>query len=287
MKIIVAKHAGFCFGVKRAVDGVLELAKSGERVYTWGPLIHNETVVSELRKKGIIPIESLDEIDETEENSAIIVIRTHGVSPEVQRKLEQSGHRIVDFTCPNVKKIHKIVSESDTSHKVLIVGRADHPEVIGIKGYADENSAVVSSPTEVKRAIGSAGSILMVSQTTFNRSELQKIYREALKTTPSVRLCDTICATTVDRQKEAAKLAKKSDIVIVVGDKTSANSLKLAEISHKYCKNLVFIERYSQNSIEMPKNCDIISVISGASTPIELVDEVAEMIKSIPMEEQT
>ena len=271
-EVRLAKHAGFCFGVKRAVQAVEECLKEG-RVYTYGEIIHNSIVVEELRRRGAIPVDTLDL-----PAGSTLIIRSHGVPPEVYEECEKKKIRIVDATCPFVKRIHETVNKyKKQGDKIVIVGQWDHPEVVGIRGWCGE--AVVLNSVEEAQCFAKeepAGTpVCMVAQTTIVSKLFQDIDAVLRRHFHQFRSINTICSTTAARQNEAVELAKTSDQVIVIGGRNSSNTQKLAQICAKYCKNVIMIENPRDHLLENAgKNGIISSIVAGASTPDWIIREV-------------
>ena len=243
MEVIVAKTAGFCFGVKRAVDKVYEqIEHAGKPIYTYGPIIHNEEVVKDFEEKGVRVIESEEELKALRDG--IVIIRSHGVGKHVYDILEENGIEIVDATCPFVKKIHKIAQEQNQAgRRLIIIGNESHPEVQGIKGWGNDNTLVVETPDQVDNLPFSEGEKLcIVSQTTFNYKKFQDLVEKFSKTRYDILVLNTICNATQERQVEARRIASEVDAMIVVGGKTSSNTQKLYEICQKECKNTYYIQ---------------------------------------------
>lgn len=270
MKIIVAQNAGFCFGVKRAVNSTIKLAEDNKKPYTLGELIHNKNVIEYLSKKGVCTADEIDDIP----RGATVVIRSHGATPQCYEKLVLQKREYCDMTCPFVSRIHRKVKDARGMYDVIaIAGDANHPEVIATKGWAGEGSVVLSSAEEAKK-IPEAQTALLVAQTTITQQLLSEIYDELKKRVSSVELFDSICETTYARQKEAKELAKIADAMIVIGDKSSSNTRKLYEISKKFCEHTQYVEQAPQLAIEMLQKCDIIGIVAGASTPDWIIWEV-------------
>lgn len=269
MQVMLAPHAGFCFGVKRAVEKAFELAKEGKQVCTLGELIHNQAVVKRLEEQGIGKVESLEEVGDRS-----VLIRSHGVPPSFFEQMQEQGIEYYDLTCPFVKRIHKRVEAARNVYDlIIIVGRAEHPEVVGIKGWAGEKAYVVSHAEQVQN-LPDAQKVLIVAQTTITRELLDSVYLAARERFLDVELFDSICRTTAWRQAETREMAQKSDAVIVIGDKNSSNTQKLYEIASKFCKNTQYIESSSDLLLEKISNCDIISIVAGASAPDWIIREV-------------
>ncbi len=274
MEVILAKNAGFCFGVKRAVDMVYEEAEQHENVYTYGPIIHNEEVVEDLRKKGVHVVNTVEEIKQIHEGT--MIIRSHGVSKEIYDLLEQQGLRIVDATCPFVKKIHNIVKEhTEQGEEVIIIGNAKHPEVEGIKGWGEGNVVVIETLEEANNYEPPADKkVCIVSQTTFNYKKFQDLVEIISKKRYDIIALNTICNATEVRQSEAMQLAKISDAMIVIGGKTSSNTQKLYEICKKECKNTYYIQTLVDLDMDLFQSFRSVGITAGASTPNNIIKEV-------------
>ena len=227
MEVTLAKSAGFCFGVKRAVELVYKEAEKKEQVYTYGPIIHNEQVVADLQKKGVTVLNTIEELKAIEKGT--VIIRSHGVSKEIYDILEREEIQIVDATCPFVKKIHNIVKEhTEKNENVVIIGNAKHPEVEGIKGWGNGNVTVIETIEEAKAyAPDSQKKTCIVSQTTFNYKKFQDIVEIISKKRYDIIALNTICNATEVRQSEAMQLAKVSEAMIVIGGQSSSNTQKL------------------------------------------------------------
>ena len=287
MGVTVAGHAGFCFGVERAVNKVYDLLKTGRKVYTYGPIIHNEAVVSDLRDRGVTIIREDSEIEGVREG--VIVVRSHGVPEEVflrmkKREEETDGRvTVVDATCPFVKKIHKIVRKaSEEGRKVVICGDADHPEVAGIMGWCLGPAFPVKSPEEAELLPLVPGEpVTVVSQTTFNLSNFKKILEKLEEKfyTRSDSVVNTICNATEERQAEARELAAASDAMIIIGGQTSSNTRKLYEISRELCADTFYV----QSAADLDKDAFLafhsIGITAGASTPRNIIEEVQKIME--------
>lgn len=275
MKVLLAKNAGFCFGVKRAVEIAISSAQIKKYVYTYGELIHNNHVIDTLKKLNINIIHDLDEIQDPV-NTAVI-IRSHGAPKSVFDRLNDMGVEIINATCPYVERIHQKIQNSNKN--VIIIGEKEHPEVIGSKGYAGSDCFVVNSVEDVSMIEGSENP-LIIAQTTITHEKWLDV-TQAIKANENIinpEFYNSICDTTKKRQDEAEELAKNSTACIVVGDKKSSNSKKLFEICKKNCKNTYFIDNISEVSLEKIFFGDIISVIAGASTPDWLIMEVTTLM---------
>ena len=274
MEITLAKSAGFCFGVKRAVDMVYEEAEHGEKVYTFGPIIHNEEVVDDLRKKGVEVINTMEELQEIQEGT--VIIRSHGVEKSVYDLLEKKQIRIVDATCPFVKKIHNIVEEhTRQGEDIIIIGNAKHPEVQGIKGWGGDNVTVIETLEEAENYVPhKEKKVCIVSQTTFNYKKFQDLVEIISKKRYDIIALNTICNATEVRQTEAMQLAKISDAMIVIGGKTSSNTQKLYEICKRECENTYYIQTLVNLDLDAFQSFRSVGITAGASTPNNIIKEV-------------
>jgi len=289
MEVTLAKTAGFCFGVKRAVDRVYEqidLSMNDEdanRIYTYGPIIHNEQVVNDLKVKGVNVIEETDNIDDY--SMGTVIIRSHGVSRNTIELLENKGFNIVDATCPFVKKIHKIVEEkTKDGYHIVIVGNDKHPEVEGIKGWACDNVTVIENREEANDFVSeNTNRVCIVSQTTFNYNKFQELVEIISKKSYDIIVLNTICNATEERQTEAANLAKASDAMIVIGGRHSSNTQKLFEISKKECENTYYIQTLSDLDLDKLKSARNVGITAGASTPNTIIQEVYDNVRRIKL----
>ena len=275
MKVMVAKTAGFCFGVKRAVEKVYEqIGKSEKPIYTYGPIIHNEQVVGDLREKGVEVIDSLEELKTIRD--AVVVIRSHGVGKNVYDILKENGVEIVDATCPYVKKIHRIVEKQTAEgRRVLIVGSEDHPEVQGIKGWGDERTKVIENMDDFRRLeLPEDEKLCIVSQTTFNYKKFQDLVEKFEKKGYDILVLNTICNATQERQVEAMRIASQVDVMLVIGGKHSSNTQKLYDICRKECKNTYYIQTLGDFNPECISSVRSVGITAGASTPNNIIEEV-------------
>ncbi len=276
-KVIVAKNAGFCFGVQRAVDMAEKEVEESNNLVCLGSLIHNPQVVGRLEKKGMRVAK--DEVDRLEQEK--VLLRSHGVSKEVEDKLKKNKNEVVDATCPFVKRAQLVAEKfAKEGLQVVIFGDPNHAEVIGIKSYAGENSLVVSSQEEAEK-LEIFPRIGLLSQTTQKKEIFQQVALELTNHTDDLHIINTICSDTATKQNEVVKLAKKVDLMIVVGGKESSNTKKLFEISRKNCAKAYHIETVSELKSGMLKDVDIIGITAGASTPKESIEEVVEFINQL------
>ena len=283
MTIKCADSAGFCFGVKRAVDTVYDLlAKENHKVYTLGPIIHNEQVVEDLASQGVQVIEHPDEIAKEDRSQAILVIRSHGVPESVIHTLKEEKISFEDATCPFVKKIHKTVAEySEKGYEIVIIGSAKHPEVQGILGWAKNGGTVVESKEDALLFKPSKREkpICVVAQTTFNYNKFQELVEIFEKKGYNDSVVNTICNATEERQRSAKAIAAEADVMIVIGGKHSSNSRKLYEICQRECVHTYFIQTLDDLHLDLPKAVRLVGITAGASTPNKLIEEVQNYVR--------
>ena len=275
MEVMLAKSAGFCFGVKRAVDTVYEQIGTGRHIVTFGPIIHNEEVVKDLEEKGVEVIETEEELKKLKD--ATVVIRSHGVPKRVYDIIEKQGLECVDATCPFVKKIHDIVAkESEAGNTIVIIGNANHPEVEGIRGWSKTDTFVINSLEEAENfTISEDKKLCIVSQTTFNYKKFQDIVEIISKKGYNKTVLNTICNATEERQTEAKRIAGIVDAMIVIGGRHSSNTQKLYEICKKECDNTYYIQTINDLDVtEELKSIGSVGITAGASTPNTIIEEV-------------
>ena len=279
MEVMLAKSAGFCFGVKRAVDKVYEQIQTGEKIYTYGSIIHNEVVVKDLEEKGVQVIENLEQLKQIKEGT--IIIRSHGVAQSVYKAIEEQRLNCVDATCPFVKRIHNTVdAESRQGKEIIIIGNPGHPEVEGITGWSQSRTTVLESLEEVENfTCDKEKPLCIVSQTTFNYNKFQELVEIFKKRGYNVNVVNTICNATEERQMEAANIAAQVDAMIVIGGKHSSNSRKLYEICAKECANTVFIQTLEDLHLDLPKTATLVGITAGASTPNNIIEEVQSNVR--------
>ncbi len=277
MEITVAKSAGFCFGVNRAIQSCYNQIGNG-KIYTYGSLIHNKEVTKDLESKGVKVIESLDGIDE-----GTVVIRSHGVGKYLYDELEKKGINYIDGTCPFVKKIHNIVKESfDKGNNIIIIGNSKHPEVMGINGWCENSAIIIEDISEVETInIIPQKDTTVVVQTTFRGSKFEEITEAIKSRIDNIKIYNTICSATDERQREAVKLSQKVDKMIVIGDKSSSNTQKLYEICKKYCQNTYYIETICDLVLNIFGSNDKIGITAGASTPSAIIKEVISSMSEL------
>ncbi len=281
MKVTTAKNAGFCFGVKRAVEKVYQQVETNqEQVYTFGPIIHNEQVVEDLSLKGVKIISNEDDLANIKEGA--IVIRSHGVAKHICDQIDRQGLTMIDATCPFVKKIHGIVEkESKNGRQIIIIGNDHHPEVEGIKGWCEAESIVIGSKEEAAAlALPADTKICIVSQTTFNYNKFQELVEILSQKGYDRIVLNTICNATQERQQEARKLASEVDAMIVIGGRQSSNTQKLYEICSKECEQTFFIQTLVDLETMPFQSIRHVGITAGASTPNNIIEEVQKHVRN-------
>lgn len=274
MEILVAKTAGFCMGVQRAVEMALEAPRFlPEPIYTMGSLIHNPQVLEDLRKKGI---QALSEIPE--KGQGTVLIRAHGVPPEVQEKLAAAGFQIADATCPKVIKVQTIIaSHAQKGFRVIIVGEAHHPEVAGLLGFAQDLGIVVGDLEELQK-LPLFEKAIVVAQTTQSRIEYDKIRTWIQENVPHYIVFSTICASTEDRQREVEKMMDEVDALVVVGGFNSGNTRRLAQIGQRSQKPTYHVETELELDVGKLRLFSRIGITAGASTPDWMIQRVIDKL---------
>jgi len=281
MGVKLAKTAGFCMGVKRAVDIVLDMAskKGHQTIYTYGPLIHNPQTIELLRERGIVPITDPEELENIPAGASV-VIRAHGIPPLEKKKLEERGFAIIDATCPKVTRVQKIIGKhAAAGFTILIVGDREHPEVNGLSGFAGEAGVIIGSPEEVD-LLPHLTKACLVAQTTQSIDVYNKIVNKVKQRFPDAVIFDTICDSTEKRQAEIETLAEESDAVFVVGGKNSANTRRLAELATLRNKPTFHIETADELKGVNLNSYRHIGVSAGASTPNWIIDRVVDSLNS-------
>ena len=277
MRILLAKHSGFCFGVSRAIGLVNEAAEANTRVFTYGKIIHNEGVVRELASRGIFAVDSVDALSAGD----TLVIRAHGAPPEVFSACEAKGVHVVDATCPFVKRIHRIVEKAAaTGERVAILGRPTHPEVVGILSRAGTRATVLTGPEDAE-ALEPSERLTFVSQTTAKAETYKAVLAVLERKIPQFSAHCTVCDTTRQRQSEAEMLAKQCTQIFVLGSETSANTCALYDLCKKTCKKAQIIDDIGKIPLAKIKHDDIIGIIAGASTPKAMIREVKQVMSEL------
>ena len=280
MEVKVAKTAGFCFGVKRAVEKAYEVAEKEQKdVYTYGPIIHNEEVVNDLAQKGVHVIQTEEDLKKLQ--NGIVVIRSHGVPKKIYSLLEEKEIEYVDVTCPFVLKIHRIVErESKAGRHIVIIGNEAHPEVEGIRGWCEGESTVIKTKEQAEKFLESPPEkVCIVSQTTFNYKNFQELVEILDKKRYDKLVLNTICNATSERQAEAAEIAKTVDAMVVIGGRHSSNTKKLYEICSGECKNTYYIQTLADLDSDSFQSIQCVGITAGASTPNKIIEEVSKHVR--------
>ena len=283
MQVELAKSAGFCFGVQRAVDTVYKQIEenAAEKIYTYGPIIHNEEVVADLEQKGVAVVHSVDELVENPKGT--VIIRSHGVEKKIYDEIRALGFEIVDATCPFVLKIHRLVDQySRDGYHVVIIGNDTHPEVEGIKGWSvPEQTTVIGNREDAEKfSLSSEKKVCIVSQTTFNYNKFQELVEIVNEKGYDIIVLNTICNATEERQTEAERIAKEVDAMIVIGGRASSNTQKLFEICKKECENTYYIQTIKDLDLTRLKSTDNVGITAGASTPNNIIEEVQKNVRN-------
>ena len=282
MNVELAKTAGFCFGVKRAVDTVYQQIEQyrGKKIFTYGPIIHNEEVIKDLRSHGVEVLNDEEELKTADAD--VVVIRSHGVAKYIYDIMEERGITCVDATCPFVKKIHKIVAEKSAEGSyIVIVGNGEHPEVQGIRGWAGEQVTVVQTQEDAERfeLPDKDQKVCIVAQTTFNYNKFKELVEIISKKRYDIVVLNTICNATKERQTEARQIAARVDAMVVIGDKRSSNTQKLFEICKEECLNTYYIQTLDDLDINQLRSVESVGITAGASTPNKIIEEVQNNVR--------
>ena len=290
MEIIVGKTAGFCYGVKRAIDGVKEESKNN-RLFCIGEIVHNRQVIEDLQNKGVNFVEDISKVHDAKSK---VAIRAHGVKKEIYEIANKNKIDIIDYTCPNVLRIHEIAKEyAEKGFYIILCGKKEHPENVGRISYCGKNYSVIQDEKELKEALKrfektKIKKLLVISQTTFSLKKftlIEQAIKEELKDEENIIIKNTICRATELRQKETEELSKKVDLMIIIGGKNSSNTIKLYEIAQKYCENSICIETADELQIEKISKYEKIGIMAGASTPKESIDNVIKKLEKVNNEE--
>lgn len=283
MEIIIGKTAGFCYGVKRAVEGSLK-ETSDKQIYCLGELVHNKQVMNEIEKQGIKLIEDINEVP----NNSKVIIRAHGVVKEIYEIAKEKNIELVDYTCPNVLKIHEVASKyKNENYYIFVIGNKTHPETIGTISYCGNNYSCIETEDDINDSIESLKEskikdLLLIVQTTFSEAKFKLIKEKIEETINDINIVvkNTICAATSTRQKETENLSKEVDCMIIIGGKNSSNTKKLYELAEKNCQKAIAIETKEELNKEELINYQKIGIMAGASTPKKNIDEVAELLNT-------
>ena len=281
MKVLLAKTAGFCFGVKRAVDTVYQQVEENKdcKIYTFGPIIHNDEVIKDMQAKGVTVLEGEEDLPKSK--NGIVIIRSHGVPKRICDRMDELGIQYVDATCPFVKKIHKIAMEkAEEGAFLVVIGNPVHPEVEGIMGWAGEDAAVISTAEEAEHlTVPEDRKICVVAQTTFNYNKFKELVEIISKRRYDISVLNTICSATKERQTETARIADRVDAMIVIGDKRSSNTQKLFEICKNACNNTYYIQTLDDLNVNQLRSVETVGITAGASTPNNIIEEVQNYVR--------
>ena len=281
MKVLLAKTAGFCFGVKRAVDTVYQQVEENKdcKIYMFGPIIHNDEVIKDMQAKGVTVLEGEEDLPKAK--NGIVIIRSHGVPKRICDRMDELGIRYVDATCPFVKKIHKIAMEkAEEGAFLVVIGNPVHPEVEGIMGWAGEDAAVISTAEEAEHlTVPEDRKICVVAQTTFNYNKFKELVEIISKRRYDISVLNTICSATKERQTETARIADRVDAMIVIGDKRSSNTQKLFEICENACNNTYYIQTLDDLNMNQLRSVETVGITAGASTPNNIIEEVQNYVR--------
>lgn len=284
MEVILGKSAGFCYGVKRAVEGAKdELKKAkGKTIYCLGEIVHNKQVIKDLQEKGLVFIEDIKEA------KGETIIRAHGIKKEIYKLAKKAKMELKDFTCPNVLRIHKIAEEhAKRGYYIYLIGSKNHPENIGTLSFCGDDVTVIETEEDVPSAIeklrkSAIKKLLVILQTTYSVERfknIEKLIKEDIPKNIKLVVKNTICHATELRQKETEEIAKKVDYMIIIGGANSSNTKKLYEIGKANCENCVCIETADQLDLNAINKCKKVGVMAGASTPQDLIEEVVNLIQ--------
>lgn len=286
MEYIVGKTAGFCFGVKNAVEGAKKKLEEEKKMCCLGEIVHNSEVVKKLESMGMNFIENLDENTEKQDT----IIRAHGVSKKVYEEAEEKSIKLIDLTCPFVLKIHNIVSEYEKKdYYIFVIGAKEHPETIGTAGFCGKSYDVIQNKEDISNAVknfkdSNKHKILIVVQTTFKLEKfndyVNEIKNEVADNSIEIKIENTICLATKERQEETNKISKDVDFMIIIGGKNSSNTKKLYEIAKTNCENTICIETVKELDKASFKNVKKVGIMAGASTPQSSIDEVINVVKN-------
>jgi 4-hydroxy-3-methylbut-2-enyl diphosphate reductase len=284
LEVRVAESAGFCFGVQRAVDTVYRESVK-DHVYTFGPIIHNDEVVADLERSGVKVVHDPEEFARIEQGT--VIIRSHGVPKDIYEKIRQAGHKLVDATCPFVRKIHKIVDkESSLGRQIIIIGNDHHPEVEGIRGWCHGSPIIVENREQAEKINLPQGcQITLVSQTTFHHGKFKELVEIISKKGYDINVCNTICSATQKRQDEARELASRADAMIVIGGRHSSNTQKLYEICKNECSNTSYIQTVHDLNMSDYADIGFLGITAGASTPKNIIKEVHESMAEMSFDQ--
>ncbi len=278
MKVTIAKSSGFCFGVRRAIDLSKYLASSKDNVYVLGDVVHNTFVVKDLEDMGLKKIKQIRK----QKKNPILIIRAHGATKNTFEKAIASGYKVVDATCPMVQDIYKIGRKLEKNNKIIIIGDKNHDEVKGIAGQLKKRSIVIESPKDVTaKKLSSIKKAAVITQSTQSIENIEAIMGKLAAVIPDVTLHNTTCRTTIIKQQEIKSLPKKNDVIIIVGSRTSANTKRLYEISRTLNKKTHWVGSAKDLKKAWFKGAEKVGIMSGASTPDKITQEIAKKLKTL------
>ena len=284
MELIVGKTAGFCYGVKRAVDGAKEELKQNKTLYGLGEIVHNQEVIKELENLGMQFIENI------EEAKGKTIIRAHGIPKQIYEETKERQIELMDYTCPKVLNIHQIAEEyANKGYYIFLLGNKKHPEIIGTLSYCGENKFVIEKEDDTIKALealekSEIKKLLVISQTTYSLEKfyiIEEIIKNEIQRDIELVIKNTICQATEIRQKETEEMAKKVDSMIVIGGKNSSNTKKLYEIAKQYCKTVLLIQNETELVLDKIQSNDKVGIMAGASTPRESIEKVIKKLEEI------
>ena len=281
MKIIIGKKSGFCNGVKYTIDQATKTINENENIYCLGQIVHNERVIMDLEKNGM---KTIDDIEKCPNNSKLI-IRAHGEKKEIFERAKEKNIEVIDLTCKRIKDIiDKIIQKKDDCF-IIIMGKKNHPESLGVKSFSGNNSYIIESEDDINECIeminkSKLNKVYIVSQTTYNSEKFDNIVNK-LKIDKEIIVDKTICNATSNRQNETADLSKKVDIMIIVGGKNSSNTKELENVSKKYCKKVYLVQSYEDLKDKNIESNNTIGIMAGASTPNIVVEEIVKYLHNI------
>ena len=284
MELIVGKTAGFCYGVKRAVDGAKKELKQNKTLYGLGEIVHNQEVIKELENLGMQFIENI------EEAKGKTIIRAHGIPKQIYEETKERQIELMDYTCPKVLNIHQIAEEyANKGYYIFLLGNEKHPEIIGTLSYCGENKFVIEKEDDTIKALealekSEIKKLLVISQTTYSLEKfyiIEEIIKNEIPRDIELVIKNTICQATEIRQKETEEMAKKVDSMIVIGGKNSSNTKKLYEIAKQYCKTVLLIQNETELVLDKIQSNDKVGIMAGASTPRESIEKVIKKLEEV------
>ncbi len=284
MELIVGKTAGFCYGVKRAIDGAMEELKQNETLYGLGEIVHNKEVIKQLENLG------MNFVDEIEEIKGKTIIRAHGIKKQTYKLAKEKQIELIDYTCPKVLKIHQIAEEyANKGYYIFLLGNKEHPENVGTLSYCGENKFVIEKENEVIKALeifekSGIKKLLVISQTTYSLEKfyiIEEIIKNEISRDVELIIKNTICHATEIRQKETREMAQKVDCMIIIGGKNSSNTKKLYKIAKQHCETVLLIENETELELDRINLDKKVGIMAGASTPRKSIEKVIEKLEKV------